>query len=95
MRVKNPSLGWEKLKDVFYRNRELCQLRLPADEEYKLALSTTVLAVETENNIQIFQYHGKLLNTVELRKLPSELICYELDSQNEGSLTLALSLIHI
>ncbi|CAR23537.1 tethering complex subunit VPS16 [Lachancea thermotolerans CBS 6340] len=91
MGVKNPSLGWEKLKDVYYRNRELCQLSLPKEDQYKLIISTTVLAIEVEESIRVFQYKGEQLGVIELNKLPSELVCYELDSFDEGSLVLALS----
>ncbi|CUS24415.1 LAQU0S16e01200g1_1 [Lachancea quebecensis] len=91
MGVKNPSLGWEKLKDVFYRNRELCQLSLPKEEQYKITISTTILAIEIETTLRVFQYKGEQLGIIELKKLPSELVCYEFDSLDEGSLVLALS----
>ncbi|SCU85109.1 LADA_0D05754g1_1 [Lachancea dasiensis] len=91
MSVKNPSLGWERLQDVYYRNRELCKLSIPPGTEFKLKLTTTLLAVEADNFIEIFHYGGQSLARIDLNTAPTKIICYDFDYEDEGSLIMALS----
>ncbi|SCV03245.1 LAME_0H08878g1_1 [Lachancea meyersii CBS 8951] len=91
MAFKNPSLGWEKLQDVFYRDRELCRLRIPPDSQNNMVFSSTVLAVETENSIEVHLYTGQCVGKIEISTLPSEIVHYEFDLEDEGSLAIAMT----
>ncbi|SCU95324.1 LANO_0E10022g1_1 [Lachancea nothofagi CBS 11611] len=91
MSLKNPSLGWEKLQDVFYRDRELCQLSVPSEAGFKFSVTTTLLAVESDNSIEICHYRGQCVAKIDLTSLPSEVVGYEFDKEDEGSLIIAMA----
>lgn len=59
--MRNPSFNWEKLDKVFFRSRELCNLGWPQQEQTVYSISTTLVAIELDETIQIYNYLGELL----------------------------------
>lgn len=88
--LRNPSFGWESLQDVYYRNRELCQLSWPNNmSQYKYSLSITVFAVEVPetNKLDVYNYLGKLLASIEINTHPDDtLLKFQFDPKNEDLL---------
>lgn len=76
--MKNPSLGWEKLQDVYYRSRDLNDLRWPAQRSIKYTISTTLIAIELEEALQIYNYQGKLEANLNKRDFPN-ILTFEFD----------------
>ncbi|CAI4053187.1 hypothetical protein N7582_005661 [Saccharomyces uvarum] len=82
--MKNPSFDWEKLKDVFYRNRAIGELKWPTQyEDFRCALSLTVIAVEIQDFIQIYDYFGHLLGKINLLKTHEDIIKFEFDKNEK------------
>ncbi|SCU88250.1 LAFA_0E11584g1_1 [Lachancea sp. 'fantastica'] len=91
MPVKNPSLGWEKLQDVFYRDRDLCPLKFPVESDTKAVFSTALVAVTTGDSIGVYLYTGQYIAKIDFKSLPSEIVQYEFDFEDEGSLVIAMT----
>ncbi|EJS41384.1 vps16p [Saccharomyces arboricola H-6] len=82
--MKNPSFDWEKLKDVFYRNRAIGELKWPTQyEDFRCALSLTVIAIEIQDFIQIYNYFGQLLDKINLLKIHEDIIKFEFDKDEK------------
>ncbi|CAI4036829.1 hypothetical protein SMKI_16G1270 [Saccharomyces mikatae IFO 1815] len=82
--MKNPSFDWERLKDVFYRNRTIGELKWPAQyEDFRCALSLTVIAVEIQDFIQIYNYFGQLLGKINLRKIHEDVVKFEFNKDEK------------
>ncbi|CAI4053474.1 tethering complex subunit VPS16 SKDI_16G2250 [Saccharomyces kudriavzevii IFO 1802] len=85
--MKNPSFDWEKLKDVFYRNRAIGELKWPTQyEDYRCALSLTVIAVEIQDFLQVYNYFGQLLGKINLQKIHEDVIKFEFDKDEKLTL---------
>ncbi|CAR28627.1 hypothetical protein ZYGR_0S02610 [Zygosaccharomyces rouxii] len=59
--MRNPSFNWEKLDKVFFRSRELCNLEWPQQEHVVYSISTTLVAIELDETIQVYNYFGETL----------------------------------
>lgn len=82
--MKNPSFDWERLKDVFYRSRAIGELKWPTQyEEFKCALSLTVIAVEIQDFIQVYNYFGQLLGKINLQRIHEDIIKFEFDKDEK------------
>ncbi|QLG71793.1 hypothetical protein HG535_0C01420 [Zygotorulaspora mrakii] len=82
MVTRNPSLNWEKLQDVFYRNREICTLQWPVEEELRYAISTTVIAIELRDFLQIFDYNGNMIISIDKSQFKN-VIRFEFDGAEQ------------
>ncbi|CEP61962.1 tethering complex subunit VPS16 LALA0_S04e04588g [Lachancea lanzarotensis] len=92
MPIKNPSLGWEKLQDVLYRDRDLCQLQFPVNTENKVVFSTGLVAVAAgDGSIEVCQYTGQSIAKIDVKSLPAEVVQYEFDTEDEGSMVIAMT----
>lgn len=80
--MRNPSFNWEKLRDVFYRSRELCNLTWPAQHDVRYALSTTVIAIELEEALQVYNYKGELKASLD-RKQFQRILKFEFDEDEK------------
>ena len=78
MKMKNPSFTWEKLQDVYYRSRNLSDLKWPAQSGVKHAMSTTLIAIELEEVLQIYDYQGHLEGNLNKRDFP-DILTFEFD----------------
>lgn len=78
--MRNPSFNWEKLQNVFYRCRNICDLEWPkADENVKYAISTTLIATKTDETIQVYEYTGTLLCRINTERF-GQVIAFEFNS---------------
>ncbi|GAV55034.1 hypothetical protein ZYGR_0AS03570 [Zygosaccharomyces rouxii] len=59
--MRNPSFNWEKLDKEFFRSRELCDLEWPQKEQVVYSISTTLVAIELDETIQVYNYLGETL----------------------------------
>lgn len=76
---ENPSFNWEKLQDTYYRNRELTSLEWPTliqnltngDDQASMifCISSCFIAIATEENIELYDYKGNSVNSIQLRLL--------------------------
>lgn len=76
--MKNPSFSWEKLQDIYYRSRGVCELRWPAQSDVKYAVSTTLVAIELEEALQIYDYKGNLEGNLSKRDF-TDILTFEFD----------------
>lgn len=61
---RNPSLNWEKLQDVFYRNREIYDLKWPQSSNYEGAFATNTIGIQSINHIHAYSYSGECLKSI-------------------------------
>lgn len=76
---ESPSFNWEKLQDTYYRNRELTNLEWPTliqnltnggdQTSIKFCISSCFIAIATEENIELYDYKGNSINSIQLRLL--------------------------
>lgn len=59
--MRNPSFNWEKLDSTFFRSREFCNLGWPQQEQVNYCISTTLVAIEVDETIQLYNYLGEPL----------------------------------
>lgn len=59
--MRNPSFNWEKLDNAFFRSRELRDLEWPQQVQVVYAICTTLLAIEQDETLQIYNYLGETL----------------------------------
>lgn len=74
----NPSFNWEKLQNIYYRNRELTTLDWPDiikhkfngnDSSKQLIFCTSLcfIAIFIDENIEIYDHKGTLIKTIPIR----------------------------
>lgn len=74
---ENPSFTWEKLQDTYYRNRELTNLQWPSLTHTQssndsldstlFCISSCLIAMATEDNIELYDYKGNLIKFISLK----------------------------
>ncbi|AAS54239.1 AGL252Wp [Eremothecium gossypii ATCC 10895] len=73
----NPSLGWEKLSDVYYRNRPLCTWDWSHASDLNYSFSLTFCALHHDQKIHCYNYVGELQWSIDCSGLPSEIVNFE------------------
>lgn len=84
----NPSLGWEKISGVFYRNRQLGVWDWSHDFELTQSFSTTLCALCFDQKIHCYNYLGELLWNFDTSTLPSKMISFQFDNDEAFILVL-------
>lgn len=79
--VKISSFSWERLRDVFYRSRTLCDLHWPALNDVRYAISTTLIAIEVNEALEIYDYQGELQASLDSKLFP-DLLAFEFDKDD-------------
>ncbi|QLL34773.1 hypothetical protein HG536_0H01480 [Torulaspora globosa] len=79
--MKIPSFSWERLRDVFYRSRILCESKWPALDDVQYAISTTLIAIEVNEAIEIYDYQGELEATLDKKAFP-DVVAFEFDEND-------------
>ncbi|SCU77523.1 LAMI_0A01442g1_1 [Lachancea mirantina] len=90
MALNNPSFGWEKLQETFYRNRELCEFKGHIKGDFSWTLSTTLLTIERSDTLDIYQYNGNHVLSVKLDQLPLEPLKYAFDQHDHEALLIIM-----
>lgn len=94
MKMKNPSFTWEKLQDVYYRSRNLSDLKWPAQSGVKHAMSTTLIAIELEEVLQIYDYQGHLEGNLNKRDFP-DILTFEFDQDENLVVVMPEAVVNI
>ncbi|AET38263.1 tethering complex subunit VPS16 Ecym_2543 [Eremothecium cymbalariae DBVPG len=77
----NPSLGWEKLSDVYYRNRQLTSWDWNHKNDVSHSFSTTLCALYYDQKIECYNYLGELIWGCGIASLPSKLVTFQFDEE--------------
>lgn len=80
---KNPSIGWERLLDAFYRTRHIINWNWFSDYVDAYCFGLSVCVLQFQNSLQCYDYLGKLIWKLDLDVLPSNLIKIQFD-KNEN-----------
>ncbi|EDO14739.1 hypothetical protein Kpol_333p9 [Vanderwaltozyma polyspora DSM 70294] len=85
--IENPCFNWEKLQDIFYRNREICGLEWPSidkqqKQQHETVFSTSTVVISTPDTIEIFDYTGSLLLSLSKKKF-GEIVKLEFNENEE------------
>lgn len=92
--TKIPSFSWERLRDVFYRSRVLCELKWPALNDVRYTVSTTLIAIELSEAIEIYNYQGELEATLSNNTFP-DILAFEFDENDNLIIATPTSIITV
>ncbi|AMD22578.1 HHL192Cp [Eremothecium sinecaudum] len=88
MTEMNPSLGWERLSDVFYRSRQLGVWDWSHNKELIQTFSTTLCALCFDQKIHCYNYNGELIWQLDVNNLPSKIVTFCFDEDERFILVL-------